>query len=67
MTRKEDAVEDLLQTKTGETPLIVIVSNRGPYAFSTNDSGDLVHQRGAGGLVTALGALRRSTVARGCS
>ncbi len=57
MAHKEETVEDILQSETGEQPLIVIVSNRGPYSFSINDNGDLVHQRGAGGLVTALGAL----------
>ncbi len=37
---------------------IVIASNRGPVAFEHNEANELVPQRGAGGLVTALlGAL----------
>ncbi|MAS34064.1 MAG: trehalose-6-phosphate synthase [Anaerolineaceae bacterium] len=40
-----------------ENPLIVIVSNRGPFSFSANDDGSFDVERGAGGLVTALGAL----------
>jgi trehalose 6-phosphate synthase len=38
-------------------PLIVIASNRGPYAFSEKENGDFEPKRGAGGLVTALWAL----------
>jgi trehalose 6-phosphate synthase len=38
-------------------PLIVIVSNRGPYSFKKNADGTFRVERGAGGLVTALGAL----------
>lgn len=38
-------------------PLIVIVSNRGPYQFEQTENGDFNARRGAGGLVTALGAL----------
>ncbi len=57
MAHNEEAVEDLLQAEDGKQPLIVIVSNRGPYAFSVGDDGTLQHRRGAGGLVTALGAL----------
>ncbi|MEW5827973.1 MAG: trehalose-6-phosphate synthase [Chloroflexota bacterium] len=38
-------------------PLIVIVSNRGPFAFELMDDGTFSVQRGSGGLVTALGAL----------
>jgi trehalose 6-phosphate synthase len=37
-------------------PLIVIASNRGPFSFRKRKSGFTV-ERGAGGLVTALGAL----------
>lgn len=39
-----------------KNPLIVIVSNRGPYSF-TPKNGDFEAKRGAGGLVTALWAL----------
>ncbi len=35
-------------------PLIVIVSNRGPYQFHLNQDGSFRTERGAGGLVTAL-------------
>lgn len=38
-------------------PLIVIVSNRGPFSFTKKKDGTYSHTRGAGGLVTALGAL----------
>ena len=38
-------------------PLIVIVSNRGPFSFKKNADGSFRVERGAGGLVTALGAL----------
>ena len=38
-------------------PLVVIVSNRGPFAFKKNANGTFKVERGAGGLVTALGAL----------
>lgn len=40
------------------SPLIVVASNRGPYKFSAKkDDGSFTVKRGAGGLVTALGAL----------
>jgi len=38
-------------------PLIVIVSNRGPFSFKKKADGTFRVERGAGGLVTALGAL----------
>ncbi len=38
-------------------PLIVIASNRGPFTFSEREDGSFDAKRGAGGLVTALGAL----------
>jgi trehalose 6-phosphate synthase len=38
-------------------PLIVIVSNRGPFSFRKNADGSFQVVRGAGGLVTALTAL----------
>jgi len=42
---------------TGNDPLIVIVSNRGPFSFREKPNGEFDVERGAGGLVTALGAL----------
>ncbi|MCL4250649.1 MAG: trehalose-6-phosphate synthase [Anaerolineae bacterium] len=43
---------------TAKEPLIVIASNRGPYAFKLNEeTKELVATRGAGGLVTALSAI----------
>lgn len=33
---------------------LIVVSNRGPLGFSRNQSGELIGNRGAGGLVTAL-------------
>jgi trehalose 6-phosphate synthase len=38
-------------------PLVVIVSNRGPFSFKRDANGAFRVERGAGGLVTALGAL----------
>jgi trehalose 6-phosphate synthase len=38
---------------------IVIVSNRGPVAFSRSETGERTYSRGAGGLVTALNAVSR--------
>ena len=38
-------------------PLIVIVSNRGPFTFKEKEDGSFDVRRGSGGLVTALGAL----------
>jgi trehalose 6-phosphate synthase len=40
-----------------QEPLIVIASNRGPYSFRYDNDDRLEVQRGAGGLVTALGGL----------
>jgi trehalose 6-phosphate synthase len=42
---------------SGNDPLIVIVSNRGPFSFREKLNGEFDVERGAGGLVTALGAL----------
>ena len=42
-----------------ESTRLVIVSNRGPVAFSQNESGEREYSRGAGGLVTALNAVSR--------
>jgi trehalose 6-phosphate synthase len=41
----------------GVDPLIVIASNRGPFTFKQEESGEITVKRGSGGLVTALGAL----------
>jgi trehalose 6-phosphate synthase len=41
----------------GAKPLIVIASNRGPFAFKQEENGEITAKRGSGGLVTALGAL----------
>ena len=43
--------------RTGKDPLIVIISNRGPFSFTKKENGEFGVERGAGGLVTALGAL----------
>ncbi len=40
---------------------VVIVSNRGPVAFSIADDGGLVARRGAGGLVSGIGPLVSGT------
>jgi trehalose 6-phosphate synthase len=43
----------------GSDGRLVIVSNRGPVAFSRSESGERSYSRGAGGLVTALNAVSR--------
>jgi len=48
---------DSKSNSSDESPLIVIVSNRGPFSFKVQESGDFITTRGAGGLVTALSAL----------
>src|SRR5712692_10138234 len=40
----------------GSRPVIV-VSHRGPYSFGRGDDGELIVNRGAGGIVSALGPL----------
>jgi trehalose 6-phosphate synthase len=42
---------------SGHEPLIVIASNRGPYAFKQRSDGKFASRRGEGGLVTALAAV----------
>jgi len=44
-------------TTTGDDPLLIIVSNRGPFSFSAKKDGSFETSRGAGGLVTALFSL----------
>lgn len=44
-------------TPTGNDPLLIIVSNRGPFSFSAKKDGTFETSRGAGGLVTALFSL----------
>lgn len=36
---------------------MIVVSHRGPYQYGRDDNGELVAQRGAGGIVSALGPL----------
>jgi trehalose 6-phosphate synthase len=38
-------------------PLVVIVSNRGPFSFAETEEGGFEYTRGQGGLVTALGGI----------
>lgn len=42
---------------TNNTPLVVIVSNRGPFSFSVDKDNNFTTKRGQGGLVTALAGL----------
>ena len=56
MTDQADAL-DHLTIESGEKPLIVIASNRGPFSFTQKPDGTITYTRGSGGLVTALGAL----------
>ncbi len=53
-----DTTHDPTDAESGSNkPLIVIVSNRGPFSFTANEDGTFEVKRGAGGLVTALSAL----------
>jgi trehalose 6-phosphate synthase len=45
------------KNNNNKKPLIVIASNRGPFTFHKRSDGAFEIQRGAGGLVTALGSL----------
>ncbi|MBN1200352.1 MAG: trehalose-6-phosphate synthase [Anaerolineae bacterium] len=57
MTNQDETVDDLVLAD-GQKPLIIIASNRGPYAFEWHKKRkELTVTRGSGGLVTALGAL----------
>lgn len=49
MTTKDPDLATILKGRS-----LVIASNRGPVAFERSPSGDLIPDRGAGGLVTAL-------------
>jgi trehalose 6-phosphate synthase len=42
---------------SNDKPLVVIVSNRGPFSFKRKDDGSFDSVRGQGGLVTALAGL----------
>lgn len=42
---------------------LIIAANRGPYTLSRDENGDVVFQRGGGGLVTALIGLAREVEA----
>ncbi|MBI1255912.1 MAG: trehalose-6-phosphate synthase [Chloroflexi bacterium] len=55
----EDQAGQAAKSKSTE-PLIVIASNRGPYAFRKKKDGSFATRRGEGGLVTALAALAQS-------
>ncbi len=44
-------------TQSNNNPLLIIVSNRGPFSFSAKKDGSFNISRGAGGLVTALFSL----------
>ncbi|MCI0710392.1 MAG: trehalose-6-phosphate synthase [Chloroflexi bacterium] len=45
------------EESSNNNPLIVIVSNRGPFSFTQSEDGTFSSKRGEGGLVTALSAL----------
>jgi len=45
-------IDELLAQRT-----LIIASNRGPVTLQTDEAGELQFQRGAGGLVTALGGI----------
>jgi trehalose 6-phosphate synthase len=61
-SRNEDAdlsINNLLAERT-----LIIASNRGPITLHQNEEGGLEHQRGSGGLVTALAGVLQHTEAR---
>lgn len=49
--------DKMKSTDSNDDPLIVIVSNRGPFSFTEKEDGSFESKRGAGGVVTALSAL----------
>ncbi|MDO8671674.1 MAG: trehalose-6-phosphate synthase, partial [Dehalococcoidia bacterium] len=51
-------MEDSLKLMLGRRR-VVLASNRGPVQYSVNGKGELVSERGQGGLVTALSAVTR--------
>jgi trehalose 6-phosphate synthase len=55
----ESLVDDLLAQRT-----LIIASNRGPVTLSKDEAGNVQFQRGAGGLVTALGGIIQRSEAR---
>jgi trehalose 6-phosphate synthase len=62
-TDDDEDHDSLIQTLLLERTLI-IASNRGPITFNKDGNGELVHQRGTGGLVTALTGVTRQAEAR---
>ncbi len=40
-----------------QQPFMIIASNRGPVSFSHDENGEIIMERGSGGLVTALSGL----------
>ena len=59
MTKKMNfqSVQETHSQQAIQSPLIVIVSNRGPFSFTAKNDNEFDIERGTGGLVTALGAL----------
>lgn len=47
-------MEDCLDHTSDSKISIIVASNRGPVSFAKTEAGELVAQRGSGGLVTAL-------------
>jgi trehalose 6-phosphate synthase len=52
-------MSDCLEEEALSSRQVIIVSNRGPVTFQRGIDGSLSHQRGSGGLVTALTGLAR--------
>lgn len=52
-------IQNLLSERT-----LIIASNRGPITFNKDENGELIYQRGAGGLVTALTGVTKQAEAR---
>ena len=50
-------MNDCLDDKSHSSRPVIIASNRGPVTFYKGEDGEIVYQRGSGGLVTALTGL----------
>lgn len=59
-TAHEAALQEICRRVLGERRL-VIASNRGPVTYAKDENGELVAERGSGGVVTALSSLTHNT------
>ena len=52
-------MENIQSNDNAPTRPVIIASNRGPVSFKRKDDGEVIMQRGSGGLVSALSGLAR--------